>query len=332
MNSAARKMFTKVLFLAGLVFISMTMPVQNVLAFDFSRDVASHFFWTKSYKEKHPVPHNNMPKTMNEYYREANKAADKAKEIPAPKFQRDEKLVDLPDPSMTLLRYNNPPGHIDINLNSLKKTRKVNSIGVVSPGQDKMIYTTVYYYPATKTAASELYLMKLDMSKSLYQRVQSAHVNQGKRVVYRTGMEALELDIQKTLTVIDWSADGKRVALKEKISFTPDGLWKTNLLVYDLQTGKVKNLSEVRSAIEYYWRENHNLYLKDYRWDIYPIGWDALNPERIIVFAYAATGEKPKYLGAWSIDYQGDRSMLMSLTATNFEVSQNGLCLKAKYD
>lgn len=329
MNPAAKKTFARILLLAGLIF---AMPAQNAFSFDFSRDVSSHFFWTKSYKEKHPKPTNNMPKTMNDYYREANKAADKAKEIPSPKFQRDEKLVDLPDPSMALVRYNNPPGHVDINLNNLKKTRKVNSIGVVSPGQDKMVYTTVYYYPASKTAAAELYLMKLDLSKSIHQRVETAHVNQGKKVVYRTGMEALDLDLQKTLTVVDWSADGKRLAIKEKISFTPDGLWKTNLLVYDLQTGDIKNLSEVRSAIEYYWRENHNLYLKDYRWDIYPIGWDALNPERVIVFAYASTGEKPKFLGAWSIDYHGDRAMLMSLTSTNFEVSQNGLSLKAQFE
>lgn len=281
-------------------------------------------------KTKKPKPVNKMPKTMNEYYREANKAAANAADIPSPTFEKDEKLVALPDPSITLRKYNNPPGFVDINLNKLIKSRKVNSIGVVSPGYDKMVYSTVYYYPATKTAGAELYLMKLDMSKGLQSRIENAHVNQGKRTIYKTGMDALELDIQKTLTVVDWSADAKRIAIKEKVSYSAEGLWKTNLLVYDIQTGTVKDLTEVREAIQYYWRENHSLHLKDYRWDIYPIGWDALNPERIIVFAYASTGEKPKYLGAWSIDYQGDRAMLMSLTSTNFEVSQNGSCLKTE--
>lgn len=315
-----------------LVIIFFSLPEAQAFGFSFSQDIAPHLFWTKEYKAKNPPPTNNMPKTMNEYYREANKAADSAREIPSPKFPKDEKIVDIPDPSITLVKYNNPPGYVDINLNNLKKTRKINSIGVVSPSFDKMVYSTVYYYPSTKTAGTELYLMKLDTSKSIHQRIETAHVNQGKRTIYRTGMDALELDVQKTLTVIDWSQDGKRIALKEKISYTPDGLWKTNLLVYDLTTGKMKDLSEVREAIRYYWRENHNLHLRDYRWDIYPIGWDALNPERIIVFAYAATGEKPKFLGAWSIDYHGDRSMLMSLTSTNFEVTQNGSCLKAEYN
>ena len=321
---------TKYIALFFAVFCFCISP-QTAFCFDFQRDVASHFFWTKSYKAKHPDPTNNMPKTMNEYYREANKAADKASEIPSPKYPKDPKIVDLPDPQITLVKYNNPPGYIDINLNNLKKTRKINSIGVVSPSFDKMVYSTVYYFPSTKTAGTEMYLMNLDTSKNIHERIETAHVNHGKRTILRSGMDSLDLDIQKTLTVIDWSTDGKRIAVKEKISFTPDGLWKTNLLVYDLQTGKTKNLSEVRDAIQYYWRENHGLYLKDYRWDIYPLGWDALNPDRILVFAYAATGEKPKFLGTWSIDYHGDRSMLMSLTSTNFKVSQNGSCLKTQY-
>ena len=317
-----------------LLLFALFLVLSNTQAsaFDFSENVASHFFWTKSYKAKHPKPVNNMPKTMADYYRAANKAADDAKNIPSPRFPKDAKIVDLPDPSITLQKYNNPPGHIDINLVTLKKARKVNSIGVVSPDFNKMVYTVVYYYPSTRTVGSELYLMNLDTSKSIHQRVETAHINQGKKLLYRTGLDSLTLDIFKTLTIIDWSVDGKRLALKEKISFSPDGLWKTNLLVYDFETGKIKNLSEVREAIQYYWREKHDLYLRDYRWDIYPLGWDALNPERIIVLAYAATGEKPKFLGTWSVDYKGDRAMLVSLTDTNFQISQNGSCLKATYD
>ena len=302
---------------------------NTAFAFDFERDVASKFFWTQSYKKAHPKPKNNMPKTMQEYYREVNKAAAKNMEIPSPKFEKDNKLVDLPDPELLLRKYNNPPGAVDINLNSLKKKRQINSIGVVSPQYDKMVYSTVFYYPSTKTASSELYLLNLDLNKNIQTRIEDAHVNRGKSTIYRTQMDSLDLDIQKTLTVIDWSIDGKRIAFKEKKSFTPEGLWQTNLIVYNLETGRSKVLSEVRGAIEYYWRQ-HNLNLKDYRWDIYPVGWDSINPDRIIVFAYAATGAKPKYLGAWSVDYMGDRAMLMSLTSTDFIVSQNGTCLKTE--
>lgn len=319
---------------ASLIKVVLVISVcflwaNNVYAFNFERDVAAKCRWTKAYKKAHPEPKNNMPKTMQEYYRAVNKAAGKNQQIPSPKFEKDNKLVDLPDPELVVQKYNSPPGLYEINLNPLKKTRHVNSIGVASPKVDKMAFSSVFYYPSTQTAASELYLMNLDTGKNIQNRMEDAHINQGKKVIYRSQMEALDLNIQKTLTILDWSEDNTKLAFKEKTSFSPEGLWKTSLLIYNTETNQVKDLSEVRSAIEYYWRQ-HKIYLKDSRWDIYPIGWDAQNPDRIIVFAYAATGAKPMYLGAWSIDYQGNRSMLLSLTETKFEVSQNGYCLKTE--
>ena len=67
-----------------------------------------------------------MPKTMEEYQQLANKAARQAQDIPSPKFKKDEKLIDLPDPELSLVKYNNPPGHININLTTLKKKRQIN--------------------------------------------------------------------------------------------------------------------------------------------------------------------------------------------------------------
>ena len=50
------------------------------------------------YKKAHPRPVNNMPKTMQDYYRAVNKAAAQNQEIPSPHFEKDSKLVDFPDP------------------------------------------------------------------------------------------------------------------------------------------------------------------------------------------------------------------------------------------
>ncbi len=278
--------------------------------------------------QKKPKPQNNMPKTMEEYKREAQKQAEKNKQIPAPQVEKDEKIVDIPDPQITLQKYNNPPGQVDIDLSNLKKKRKVNSIGVASPNYDLLAYTSVFYYPASKTVSSELYVLPLDESEPVKERIANANIKDGITSIYKTGMDSLTVDLQRTLTIVDWSADGKRIALKEKIASIEDGMWKTNLLVYDFTTKKMKDLPEVREAIKYYWLNKEKLDLNEVRWDIYPMGWDSLNPDRIIVFAYAYTGEKPKYLGAWSIDYEGDRTKQMSLTDTSFEVAQNGSCLK----
>ncbi len=278
--------------------------------------------------QKKPKPQNNMPKTMEEYRIEAEKQAEKNKQIPPPQVEKDKKIVEIPDPQITLQKYNNPPGQVDIDLSNLKKKRKVNSIGVANPDYNLLAYTSVFYYPASKTVSSELYVLRLDESEPVKERIANANIKDGIISLYKTGMDALTVDLQKTLTIVDWSADGKRLAIKEKIASIEDGMWKTNLLVYDFTTRKMRELPEVREAIKYYWLNNEKLDLNEVRWDIYPIGWDSLNPDRIIVFAYAYTGEKPKYLGAWSIDYEGDRTKQMSLTDTNFEVAQNGSALK----
>lgn len=278
--------------------------------------------------QKKPKPQNNMPKTMQEYRIEAEKQAERNKQIPPPQVEKDEKLVEIPEPQITLQKYNNPPGQVDIDLSNLKKKRKVNSIGVANPNYDMLAYTSVFYYPASKTVSSELYVLPLDETETVKERIANANIKDGIVSIYKTGMDALTVDLQRTLTIVDWSADGKKLAIKEKIASIEDGMWQTNLLVYDFSTRKMKVLSEVREAIKYYWLKNEKLDLNEVRWDIYPIGWDSLNPERIIVFAYAYTGEKPKYLGAWSIDYWGHRTKQMSLTDTSFEVAQNGSSLK----
>lgn len=39
----------------------------------------------------------------------------------------------------------------------------------------------------------------------------------------------------RTLTPIDFSPDGSKLLVKEKIGYSKDGIWQTNAIVYDLQ-------------------------------------------------------------------------------------------------
>jgi hypothetical protein len=76
-----------------------------------------------------------------------------------------------------------------------------------------------------------------------------------------------------------------------------------------------------------------NLPLEDKRWDIYPIGFDKNDADRIIVQAFAFTGEKPVFLGTWSIDYWGGQSRLVSfdknvapqVSVNGYKVIQDGV-------
>ena len=48
----------------------------------------------------------------------------------------------------------------------------------------------------------------------------------------------------------------------------------------------------------------------------------------MIVYAYAFTGEKPLFLGTWSIDYNEEKSQLVSIDSTDVEIDLNGFGLK----
>ena len=66
--------------------------------------------------------------------------------------------------------------------------------------------------------------------------------------------------------------------------------------------------------------------LVDKRWDIIPLGFDLNSPNRVVVQAYAYTGSTPVYLGAWSVDYKGEQSRLISFNKSFIpRVSENGL-------
>ena len=67
--------------------------------------------------------------------------------------------------------------------------------------------------------------------------------------------------------------------------------------------------------------------LSQKRWDIYPMGFDANDNNRVIVCAYAYTGDKPKFLGTWSIDVEGVESKLDALDNTYIPVSIVGFRL-----
>ena len=49
-----------------------------------------------------------------------------------------------------------------------------------------------------------------------------------------------------------------------------------------------------------------------------------MSPYRVVAAAYAYTGDKPVFLGIWSIDSKGSQSRLVSLTDRDARVSMNG--------
>lgn len=267
--------------------------------------------------------------TTEEYAELSKDIPNSEKVIPEYKLPRDIKMKYVPQPTYKLIHYNNPPGSPELHIQRrLQFDRQMNCTGITSPNMDIMVYPVVYYYVINQCTAGDLFVIPLDKSLSNLERVKRANVV--KRIqtpILSTQKNISERSIFRTMTPIDFSADGTKLIAKEKIGNVNDGIWQTNLWVYDFTTRQTRNLSEVRDAIRYYWKNAEGLLLDDKRWDITPLGFDANDPERIIVAAYGYTGKTPKFLGNWSIDCNGEQSRLVSLFDTKANISVNGFKL-----
>ena len=94
--------------------------------------------------------------------------------------------------------------------------------------------------------------------------------------------------------------------------------------VYDFEQNEAKKLPQIRDAIVNYWAEAGGVDFDENRWDIYPMGFDANNDDRVILCAYAYTGDVPKFLGTWSIDVLGNNSKLENLDGADVPISVIG--------
>lgn len=236
---------------------------------------------------------------------------------------KDENMVYIPQKKFKLVKYNDPVGSPELTLpRKLNFDRQINAQGIVSGDFTKLVYPAVYYYAQSDCTSCDLFLINLDSSLSDIEKVKKANiVNREEKPLISTSKDIDTKFIFRTLTPIDFSSDNTKLVVKEKIGHRHDGIWKTDLWVYDFKTKEAKKLPQIRDAIVNYWAMAGGVDFDEKRWDIYPMGFDANNENRIILCAYAYTGEVPKFLGTWSIDINGENAKLESLSGSSFPVS-----------
>lgn len=277
----------------------------------------------------HNIDKSDIPITVDDYY---TMAADKKRKdfvIPSPIFEEPDGII-MPDSKYRVVMYNTPAGQRNIDLSKIVSKHSVTSAGILSPDKTKMVYTKCFFYPKFSQTSAAAYFIPVDENiKDVYQALYMTNVMQGnQKAIVEVGMDYIQQYQFKTLFPIDWSKDSSKIAFKEKIGSNLEETWQTNVIIYDFNLGKWKRLQAVREAIVYWWQQNKNINLKDYMWDIFPIGWDKNNPDRLIVYAYAFTGERPLFLGTWSIDYNEEKSALESVNSTDIQIDLNGFGLK----
>lgn len=267
--------------------------------------------------------------TTEEYEALSKDVSNSERVIPEYKMPKDIKMKYVPQATYKLVRYNNPPGSAELHLQrNFKFDRQIMGGAITSPNKDILVYPVVYYYACNQCTAGDLFVVPLDTSLPYVDRILRSNVV--KRIpdpIISTPKEISEKFTFRSLTPIDFSSDGTKLVAKEKIGNMNDGIWKTNLWVYDFNTKQAKELCEIRDAIRFYWK-NQGVVLDEKRWDITPLGFDINDPERVIVSAFGYTGKTPKFLGNWSIDCNGERTLLVSLLEADVKVSINGFKLE----
>lgn len=280
---------------------------------------------------------SRMPKsgymTVEQY--EAESRAKTKKEINAKilteaEMPKDENMVYIPQKKFKLVKYNDPVGSPELTLpRKLNFDRQINAQGIVSGDYTMLVYPAVYYYAEQDCTSCDLFLINLDSKLSNTEKVKKANIlNRVDKPLISTSKDIDTKFIFRTLTPIDFSSDNKKLVVKEKVGHRHDGIWKTDLWVYDFERKEAKKLPEIRDAIINYWIMAGGVDFDEKRWDIYPMGFDANDENRVIACAYAYTGDVPKFLGTWSIDIDGQNSRLESLSGANFPVSIIGYRLE----
>jgi len=271
-----------------------------------------------------------------EEYEEISKYQDKTtKEISIPKVQTPSDFKYVPHPTYKIVRYNNPAGGTELKLGKrLFSQRQINAQGVVSPDFSMLVYPAIYYYTDSASVASDIFVIPLTEGDTPLDKILKANIM--KRIpepILSTDKSIGNYAAFMTLTPVDFSSDGKKVLIKEKIGSREDGIWKTSIFVYDFTTKTDYSLDEIRDAIVYFWKEYMDLNLNNYRWDIYPLGFLKSSPDRVAVQALAYTGSTPVFLGTWSIDTKGNQSRVVSfqkeveplISANGYKVIQDGV-------
>lgn len=287
--------------------------------------------------EKEKYEKSRMPEsgymTVAEY--EAKSRGKSRKEInddilDKAQMPKDENMVYIPQKKFKLVKYNEPVGSPELTLpRKLNFDRQINAQGIVSGDFTKLVYPAVYYYAQSDCTSCDLFLINLDSTLSDIEKVKKANiVNREKEPLISTSKDIDTKFIFRTLTPIDFSPDNKKLVVKEKVGHRHDGIWKTDLWVYDFEKKEARKLPQIRDAIVNYWALTGGVDFDEKRWDIYPMGFDANDENRVVLCAYAYTGDVPKFLGTWSIDVYGENSRLESLSGVSFPVSIVGFRLE----
>lgn len=313
-----------------LLFLMIFFLINSAYAFDFKK--------MNPFKKKPPEEKPKMVETREEWLMEATDIPLSERDIQTQEEPKSDKKFYYPEIRYIFDKYNYPPGKRELNIEDVKKNLYSYPYVVADSKCQYVAYPRYYFYPEVNQISSEFFVEKLDMSKSRKKRILEYNHSQEKRYpVVQAGMKERYKNLFSGLTLVDWSADGKKVLIKEKTGSTLNGIYKTYLYVYfiddDIEESYTIKLVNFDKVIKNYYLDYENKQIIKYRYDIMPLGFSLENDNIIISLCYVYDNEGKKiFLGAWGYDLSNDKTMLISKTKTDFPISTNGLILRKTLD
>jgi len=323
----------KIIFLILFLVFSFTNlnyeTKANDLIMDFDKIKAKMPFKKKPQKEK-----PKMVETRQQWEAEAQNVPLEQRKLEDKKPEIDTKKFNIPETKYTFEAYNYPQGTREINIENVKKNLFYQSYLVADNQFQYAAYQHYYYSPDTNQISSNFFVEKLDTSKTKVKRILDfKHKQQERKPKIEAGTKDYYPNLFRSLTLVDWSSDSKKLLVKEKIGSTQNGVYKTHLYIYfmedEVKNGYLLKLEDFDEAIKHYYLDWENKQLIKYRYDIIPLGFSKENDDIIIAHVYVFDNNNNKiFLGTWGYDCANQQSLLISKENITSKISVNGIIVK----
>lgn len=241
--------------------------------------------------------------------------------------------------------YNTFPRELD--LWNLEGKKQILSDVVVSPDRRYFAYSEVIFMPRDRQTLARLYLVpvpslpppktpRLPSEEATekepdipppsvyYDRFDPTKHLKDRKILTSLGYNRIIPYGFQTLTVVDWSANSKKLLYKQKTGILHLGLRTSDIWVYDMDKGVATIYPAVHRVIKHYWQQRNLPHIHELAWDIQPLGWEPDSDQSILLKAWAYDKEEKKFLGLWRYDVDAGRTRLVSLEDAPVPVAANG--------
>lgn len=289
-------------------------------------------FWKKRKKKKQE---EKMPKTYQQWQKVAQSEPVVKRENPKINPEPNKKLTKVLSREPFFVKYNIPAGGREIDLSKIMKDSTLNSKGVVDETFSKMAYVTYFYYPTYNQISSKLFVLPLNKTQTRIKRVEDANLLKSSRINnFEVNMDSFKEGYYSLMTILDWNNNSDRILVKNKIGTLESGIFRTELYSVSVDEDcEILSYHKIdfEDVIKKHYREQSNIVLNLYRWDIKPLGYNSNDENEVISYAWAFDKNNKKvFLGVWGANLETDEIYLISSDYTPYEISSHGIVLEYK--